>query len=161
LTQTPTLSAKRGPGRPAAAALVLVVAAAWAAERQIAVGDATGDGPPPSVYRVAVTQDGELVRTFAVAELEALPAVSFDSEGKAQQGPSLLSVLEAAGVGRDFSEIEITGMGLRDGGRLLLTAAQVDESVVLDFAERGTVKLVSPELSWRERVRDVVEIAVR
>ncbi len=73
----------------------------------------------------------------------------------------MLAVLEAAGVGRDFSELEITGMGLRDGGRLLLTAAQVDEGVLLDFAERGTVKVVSPELSWRERVRDVVEIAVR
>lgn len=161
MTETPTRWSKRGRGLVAAAALLLVVAAAWAAERQIAAGDASGDGPPPSVYRVAVTRDGELLRTFAVAELEALPAISLTAEGKAQQGPTLLSVLEAAGVGRDFNEIEITGMGLRDGGRLLLTAAQVDDSVVLDFAERGTVKLVSPELSWRERVRDVVEIAVR
>jgi hypothetical protein len=145
----------------AAAALVLVVGAAWGAERQLA-GDAPGDtGPPAFVYSVAVTRDGEILRTFSVADLEALPAVSFDSEGKAQQGPTLLAVLEAAGVGRDFSELEITGMGLRDGGRLLLTAAQVDEGVLLDFAERGTVKVVSPELSWRERVRDVVEIAVR
>jgi hypothetical protein len=52
-------------------------------------------------------------------------------------------------------------MGIRDEGRLVLAAAELDDRVLLDFAERGTVKIVSPELSWRERVRDVVEIAVR
>jgi hypothetical protein len=159
--ETRTRSGARRRGLLAAAALLLVVAAAWAAERQIAGGASGDDGPPVSVYSVAVTRDGELLRTFAVADLEALPTVSITAEGKAQEGPSLATVLEAAGVDDDFSEVEITGMGLRDGGRLLLTAAQLDEGVLLDFAERGTVKVVSPELSWRERVRDVVEIAVR
>ncbi len=161
MTETPTRSGTRRRGLLAAAALLLVVAAAWAAERQIAGGASGDDGPPVSVYSVVVTRDGELLRTFAVADLEALPTVSITAEGKAQEGPSLLAVLEAAGVGDDFSEVEITGMGVRDGGHLVLTAEKVDARVVLDFAERGTVKIVSPELSWRERVRDVVEIAVR
>jgi len=145
----------------AAAALLLVVAAAWAAERQIAGGEPDGGGPPASVYSVAVTRDGELLRSFAVADLEALPAVTFTSEGKTQKGPTLSSVLDAAGVDGGFREVEITGMGIRDEGHLVLAADEVDDQVVLDFAERGTVKVVSPTLSWRERVRDVVEIAVR
>lgn len=161
MTRTPTRSATRRRGLVAAAALLLVVVGAWAAEREIAGGQPGDEGPPPSVYSVAVTRDGEILRTFAVAELEALPAVTFTSEGKTQKGPTLLSVLDAAGVDDDFGEVVITGMGVRDEGRLVLSAEQLDDRVVLDFAERGTVKVVSPTLSWRERVRDVVEIAVR
>jgi hypothetical protein len=161
VTETPTRSLMRRRGLMAAAALALVVAAAWAAESRLGGGSADGSTPGQPAYTVAVTRDGELLRAFAVADLEALPAVSFTADGKTQEGPSLLSVLEAAGVHDGYREIEITGMGLRDDGRLVLSARQVDEGVVLDFAERGTVKLVSPTLSWRERVRDVVEIAVR
>jgi hypothetical protein len=161
VTETPTRSGARRRGLLAAAALLLVVAAAWAAERQIGDGAPGDDGPPASVYSVAVTRDGELLRTFAVAELQALPTATFTAEGKVQEGPTLLSVLDAAGVGGGFDEVEITGMGIRDEGRLVLAADAVDDTLVLDFAERGTVKVVSPELSWRERVRDVVEIAVR
>ena len=148
-------------GLLAAAALVLVVAAAWVAERQLDGGGTSGDGTKPPAYTVAVTRDGELLRAFSVAELEALPAVGITADGKPQEGPSLLAVLEAAGVRDGFTEVEITGMGLRDGGHLVLAAGQVSGQVLLDFAERGTVKIVSPALSWRERVRDVVEIAVR
>jgi len=161
VTDRPTRASKRRRGLLAAAALLLVVVAAWAAERQIAGGEPGDEGPPASVYSVAVTRDGELLHTFAVAELQALPAATFTSEGKVQVGPTLLSVLDAAGVRGGFDEVEITGMGIRDEGRLVLAADDVDDQVVLDFAERGTVKVVSPALSWRERVRDVVEITVR
>ena len=52
-------------------------------------------------------------------------------------------------------------MGIRDEGYITLTRSQVRPDVLLDFAERGTVKLVSPRLAWEDRVRDVTGIEVR
>ena len=69
-------------------------------------------------------------------------------------------MLEAVAIG-DFARLEVRGMGLRDDGRLTLAVAQIDDDLVLDFSDRGTLKLVSPDLGWRERVRDVTELRVR
>jgi hypothetical protein len=36
----------------------------------------------------------------------------------------------------------------------------VTDEVLLDIANRGTVKVVGPDISWDDRVRDVTEIVV-
>jgi hypothetical protein len=43
---------------------------------------------------------------------------------------------------------------------LVLTAAEVSEDVILDIANRGTVKIVGPRIAWDDRVRDVTDIIV-
>lgn len=145
-----------------AGAIVAVVAGAWLLERAVngSAGGPEGPAAPPA-YSVRVTRDGAVLRAFTVADLRALPQASEAVDGKQQEGPTLPAVLVAAGVEDGYESLVITGLGLRDDGRLALPAARIDEAVLLDFSDRGTLKVVSPSLDWSERVRDVVEIAVR
>jgi len=144
-----------------AAALVVVVAGAWLLERAVNGSAGGPSGPPaPPAYSVRVTRDGAELKTFTVDDLRGLPQASEEVDGKLQEGPSLPAVLVAAGVGTSYESLVITGLGVRDDGRLRLPAARVNEAVLLDFSDRGTMKVVSPALDWSERVRDVVEIAV-
>jgi hypothetical protein len=150
-----------------AAVLVALVALAWVVEWRAAGGVSTpgggvapgADEAAPPGYTVALLVDGEVVRRFTPSELSSMPQSTITSDGKEQQGPSVLAVLEAAAIG-DFARLEVRGMGLRDDGRLTLAVAQIDDGLLLDFSDRGTLKLVSPDLGWRERVRDVTELHV-
>ena len=150
-----------------AVALVALVALAWVAEWRAAGGVSTpggeaapgADAAAPPGYSVAVLVDGDVVRSFTPTELSALPQVTVVADGKEQEGPTVHAVLEAAGVD-SFDRLDVRGMGLRDDGRLRLSAAQVGDELILDFSDRGTVKVVSPDLDWRDRVRDVTELRV-
>jgi hypothetical protein len=55
----------------------------------------------------------------------------------------------------------VRGAGIRDDGHLTLTAAQAAQHVVVDFTERGTVKVCGPDLLRPDWVRDVISIDVR
>jgi hypothetical protein len=134
------------------ATLVVAVTVAWLLDFNAQAGD--------TVYRVALVRDEEVVRTFELEELRALPARQIKMQGEVQEGPPLLDVLRAAGV-TEFTSLTVTGLGLRDSGRLVLRAADVDEDVLLDFSLRGTVKVAGPEIAWEDRVRDVERIEVR
>ncbi len=134
------------------ATLVVAVAVAWLLDFRAQAGDA--------VYRVAIVRDEEVVRTFDLEELRALPARKIMMQGEEQEGPPLLDVLEAAGV-TEFASLTVTGLGLRDSGRLVLRSADVDEDVLLDFSLRGSVKVCGPSIAWEDRVRDVERIEVR
>ena len=81
-------------------------------------------------------------------------------QGQDETGPTLLSVLHAAGID-SFASVTVVGLGARDSGTLELRRAQVDEDVLLDIAKRGTVKVCGPDISWSARVRDVTELSVR
>ena len=43
---------------------------------------------------------------------------------------------------KDFSTVTVRGMGIRDSGVIQLSREDVRPNVVLDFAQRGTVKIV-------------------
>ncbi len=147
-------------------AAVGLIALAWLVEWRAvggvstphAPGASSAAGAPPG-YSVQVVRDGEVVRDFTPEELDSLPQREILSYGKEQNGPPVLAVLEAAGVS-GFARLKVIGMGLRDDGRLTLTAAEIDDDVILDFSDRGTLKLVSPEMDWRDRVRDVTELRI-
>jgi hypothetical protein len=156
------------PGRRVAllaVALAALVGLAWVVEWTTAGGvsapgaQAPGADAAPPGYAVTVLRDGEILREFAPTDLRDLPQVTVTADGKQQEGPTVAAVLEAAGVER-FATLDVRGMGLRDDGRLSLTAAQVGDDLVLDFSDRGTLKIVSPDLDWRDRVRDVTELRV-
>ena len=135
-----------------AAVLTAAVAAAWGLE---ALGRrSTGE------YAVTIVRGDETLASFDTEALRDLPTLTIESEGKTETGPAVIAVLRAAGVDA-FESITVRGMGLRDEGVLRLTRQQVREDLVLDFADRGTVKLVSPELKWEDRVRDVTTIEVQ
>ncbi|TDB36969.1 MAG: hypothetical protein D9V44_10740 [Actinobacteria bacterium] len=132
------------------AVLVLLVVGAWAAASLLA---------PKDRYEVRVSDGTRVLASYTVGELQSLGAVKIVALGKTEQGPSLIRVLEDAGV-NDFSRVVIRGAGVRDAGSIVLTRDQVDGDVIFDIANRGTVKIVSPEMAWDERVRDVTEIIV-
>ncbi len=145
---------------PVLAALVLTACApaatpAPAAEpTQPAVAEAT-EAPAADAVFTVVTADGTSV-PFSLADLSALPLTSIISDGNPQEGPSLLAVLGKAGV-TEFAEVTLTGS---DGSKTL-TSAEVTEEVILDFNNRGSVKLVSPDLGKDARIRDITKIEVK
>jgi hypothetical protein len=145
-----------------AGVLVAVVVGAWIVERVVnGAAQAPGGAPAAPAYTVSVQRDGMTLKRFTVAQLHALPQTHIMSDGKPQDGPSLAVVLAAAGFRGTYTSLDIRGMGLRDGGRLALPAARVTPKTILDFSDRGTLKVVSPSLTFRERVRDVTAIIVR
>ncbi|MGE5230083.1 MAG: hypothetical protein ACM3MJ_10235, partial [Deltaproteobacteria bacterium] len=107
-----------------------------------------------------VRQGGEVLKGYDLAALHSLPQVSMVIDGSEQDGPLLRTVLEDAGAA-SFAAVDIVGAGIRDAGRLTLTVDEVDRDVLLDFSERGTVKVCGARLDREEWVRDVVSIDAR
>jgi hypothetical protein len=77
-------------------------------------------------------------------------------EGKMQEGPKLLDVLSLAGV-TDFTEITITGSSVPS----TLKREQVDDNTILDFSNRGTMKLATTYIPKAEWTKDITEITVK
>ncbi|KUK48084.1 MAG: hypothetical protein XD74_1381 [Actinobacteria bacterium 66_15] len=151
-----TSNREQGPRRRTVAiiavvSLLAVAAVAWLAEGLLTTPD---DIPP-----LLVTRGGEVLATFSMAEIRDLPTHEVSQFGKWEEGPQLLLVLSEAGV-EDFERVTILGQGVRDDGEIVLTRAEIDEDVVLDLANRGTVKIAGPDISWADRVRDLTEIRV-
>ena len=91
-----------------------------------------------------------------IADLKTLPLKQISVDGKVEEGPGLLDVLNFAGV-TDFKEVMLTG----SSNPATLMCAQVDDNTVLDLTNHGTVKLSTtyiPKASW---TKDVAEIIVK
>jgi len=129
---------------------VLLVAAAWAAASLLG---------PKDPYEVRVLDGTRVVASYTVEELEDLGVVKIVALGKDEEGPSLARVLQASGV-ESYERVIIHGAGIRDDGEIELTAKQVSRNVIFDIANRGTVKVVGPEIAYADRVRDVTEVVV-
>lgn len=146
--------------RPAPA-LVLVVVLALFVAAALGIETLMSSGPSGSdaEYVVIVIRDGEVLEQFTMDDIRGFDMTTVEVLGKIEEGPTLLDVLEAAGV-NDFERLHIGGMGIRDDGSISLTRAEVTDEVLLDIANRGTVKVVGPDIAWEDRVRDVTEIVV-
>jgi hypothetical protein len=141
-------------------AIALVVTSAWVIQSEVVGEEAEAPaGASASSYSVAVVQRGRELKRFTVADLQALPNVAVTIDGKEQDGPALPAVLAASGAG-SYQTLNVKGIGARDSGHLTLSAAQVNDRVVIDFSDRGTVKICSPDIEWSDWVRDVVEISL-
>ena len=91
-----------------------------------------------------------------VTDLKTLPFKQVTVEGKVEEGPGLLDVLNLAGV-TDFVEVSLTG----SSGPATLTREQVDENTILDFTNHGTVKLSTIYIPKDDWTKDVSEIVVK
>jgi hypothetical protein len=105
------------------------------------------------VFRL-VKADGS-VKSFSLDELKKLPLTSIMSNGQPQEGPALLATLQAAGV-TSFGSVTVTG----SNGSATLSRSEVTKDVVLDFNNRGSVKLVSPSMPKPKRIIDITKIEV-
>ena len=137
-----------------AGSLALAIAGAWLLQWNATRKAESG------AYHVTVTRGQTELGTFDVADLEKLGTKRVVMQGKPETGPTLLSVLRAAGV-EDFSRVSIYGAGIRDSGFLKLKRSQIDGNVLLDVAIRGTTKVCGPNIAWEDRVRDVERIDVQ
>jgi len=88
--------------------------------------------------------------------VKTLPLAQLTVEGKVQEGPKLLDILALADI-TDFSEITITGSSAPS----TLTREQVDENTILDFSNRGTMKLATTYISKAEWTKDITQITVK
>lgn len=107
------------------------------------------------VVFVVVKPDGSS-QPFRMDDLKKLPLTTIFADGSPQEGPTLLAVLKAAGVA-EFQEVAVTG---REGTKKL-ARAEVTDQLVLDFNNRGSVKLASPTMPRDERIRDITRIEVK
>lgn len=88
--------------------------------------------------------------------VKSLPLASLTVEGKVQEGPKLMDILKLAGI-TDFVEVTLTGSSTA----VTLTREQVDDNTILDFSNRGTMKLATtyiPKANW---TKDITEIVVK
>jgi hypothetical protein len=124
--------------------------------------DAPSLDPPADDVVLRVIVGDAVTADWTLEALEAsVPFVEMDIDGDTQNGPRLLEVLEASGV-EDWDTAQVIGMG---EGRtfevgLDITAAETDESWILDVTNRGTLKLAAEGLSRQQWVRDVGEIRI-
>lgn len=88
--------------------------------------------------------------------VKALPLASITVEGKVQEGPKLMDILSLAGIS-DFAELTITGSSAPN----TLTREQVDDNTLLDFSNRGTMKLATTYIPKAEWTKDITKIEVK
>ncbi|MDY0340047.1 MAG: hypothetical protein RBS17_02375 [Coriobacteriia bacterium] len=131
--------------------LLAIIAAAWGTQLLLT--------SPEDIAPLQVTREGTVLAEYSMEELRDFPSRSFTQFGKSEEGSGVLDVLAKAGV-TEFERLTVYGLGIRDDGVLVLTRDQVAEDVLLDFANRGTVKIAGPDIEWGDRVRDVTILEV-
>ncbi len=122
--------------------------------------DKSGDNTEQ--YSVEVFLNDNLLVSVSLDDLLALEQVTLTAENKDEEGPSLLSVLELAGIG-EFSEVTVIGLskGRVASAELVLSRSQINEQVILDITNRGTTKLASPDIPSSNWIIDVSELRVK
>ncbi len=108
----------------------------------------------PVLFKI-VKADGS---TFDVTleAIKSLPLTQITVDGKVQEGPKLLDVLALAGV-TEFIEVSLSGTGSPS----TLTFEQVSENTILDFSNRGTMKLATTHIPKADWTKDIAEITVK
>jgi hypothetical protein len=91
-----------------------------------------------------------------IDDLKTLPLRQVMAEGKVEEGPGLLDVLNLVGI-TDFKEVSLTG----SSNPVTLAREQVDENTILDFTNHGTVKLSTTYIPKDKWTKDVAEIIVK
>jgi len=121
----------------------------------------TSTTPSGNVYSIAIVSKGEQIASFTKADLLKLGQVSIVAAGSEQNGPTLLSVLQLAGI-NDFNQV--TAYGLSRGrlatAELTLHKSQIDANVVLDMTNRGTCKLCGTNIPQNDWIIDINKLEV-
>jgi hypothetical protein len=110
---------------------------------------------PAGAILQVVRTDGS-AKPFTLDDIKKLPAVQASMDGINQNGPLLTTLLSAAGV-TTYREVTLTG----GGASLTLTPNQVAGQTMLDFNNRGLVKLASLLVPKDQWVKDITLIQVK
>lgn len=129
--------------------------------RVVAVFALTGGlvacGGSETEVQLVVQDSHRVLDRFTLSRLEQLPQVQVATPQSrhVQQGPSVRSILNAAGATGVIS-VRVQG---RDPAQTL-TAGELDDRTILGFTKRHTLKLTGAKLSRDQWVRDVTELVV-
>jgi hypothetical protein len=112
-------------------------------------------------YRINIVYHGESFTALSLAQLQTLPKISLNAFNKSEEGPTLLSALELAGV-KDFTALTVIGMlrGRIASGELTLMRNEITNEVILDFSNHGTAKLAGPNIPEDNWIIDVSEMRI-
>ena len=90
-------------------------------------------------HSVAVSFNGVFMKELTQAELETLPRVSVVLGKDTRTGPTLLSVLQLAGVG-EFAALTVSGYSSRgtDVTQILNKKTDMNENMILYYFGQGT-----------------------
>jgi tungstate transport system substrate-binding protein len=124
-------------------------------------GTGTSTAEVSSGYTIKITQGSQTLLNLSVADLDGFPAVSITADGKDYSGPSLISLLNQAGI-TNFSKITIAGYskGRVATAELALTQAELTEQTILRKTNQNTFSMASPDIDANSWVIDVTEIKV-
>lgn len=113
-------------------------------------------------YSIQVFLNDIQIGSLTIDKLSKLAKVSFTSEGKSEEGPSLTSALNLVGV-KTFNEITVFGYskGRVATAQITLQKSQVNDKVILDFSNQGTAKLASPDIALNNWIIDITKIVVK
>jgi hypothetical protein len=113
-------------------------------------------------YTIKVFSNDEQIASLSLDDVLKLQQVAETADGKEQEGPTLLSVLELAGV-REFSEVKVEGLtkGRIASAELILSKGQITDRVILDRTNKGTTKLCSPDIAANNWIIDVDKLVVK
>lgn len=103
---------------------------------------------------VVVKADGQKI-PFSMQDLKKLPLTTIFADGNPQEGPSIPALLKEVNT-NEYQFLAITG---REGTNKL-QKVEITDQLILDFNNRGSVKLVSPTMKHDERVRDITLIEI-
>ena len=110
-------------------------------------------------YAVVVRDGARTLGRFDLRALGAMPQKEIatpQSQGKQiQRGPLVRTVLTRAGVER-FNVLRAVGRRIAQ----TFSAAEIDDTVLLDFDKAATVKLAGPKLPQSRWVQDLIELDV-
>jgi hypothetical protein len=132
-----------------------VVVVAMLALSACTLGSGSGD------YRVSITQDVKLLASFSLDDVKTLPMVQMDGGDDVENGPTLLAVLQKAGV-TQFSRVTAAGMqrGRVHSAELTLDRAKITDKVILAINKRGKLKLMGEGIPADGVIVDVTELRV-
>ena len=113
-------------------------------------------------YSIGVFRGETQVGALTLQALSTLPKVTFTSEGKTEEGPTLMSALALVGIA-DFSQITVFGFtpGRLATAEITLTRAEVNDKVILDFSNQGTCKLAGASIPAKNWIVDAKSVVIK
>lgn len=115
-------------------------------------------------YSLKIFFNDKQVASFSLDDLRALPQLTLTVKeaDKVQQGPSLLSVINAAGI-TDFSQVTVSGWAKQKiaTAEAVLKKAQLNDRVILDITGRNATKLADGDMSFNDWIIDLEKLVVK
>lgn len=107
-------------------------------------------------YTLNIQSGGKMVKSYKIEDIKKMSTKSIEVDGKTETGPALLTILNDCGIS-EFSKVTFKGIA---NDSLSLSKDKIDGDVLLDIANRGTVKLACKSVPKKDWIKDIVEINV-